>query len=167
MERVDRIMRGREMLNSFGRGNRKASKVTAVQVEVMRQKYEQGMTQRELALEYRLSIGQVGRIVRGESWQDTGAARGYVEREAWRAVERGEMGEGRLRGVPAEGEMIEESLRRVIERVEWEKGVEEEKGVGLVGAVPEGIVERMRALLGKEERELGPVGVEELPVGNG
>ena len=133
----------------------------------MRQKYEQGMTQRELALEYRLSIGQVGRIVRGESWQDTGAARGYVEREAWRAVERGEMGERRLRGVPAESGMIEESLRRVMERVELETGMEDEKEVGLVGAVPEGIVERMRALLGKEEKELGPVGVEELPVGNG
>ena len=153
------------MLNSFGRGNRKASKVTAVQVEGMRRKYEQGMTQRELALEYRLSIGQVGRIVRGESWQDTGSARGYVEREAWRAVERGEMGEGRLRGIPAEQEMVEESLRRVMERVEWEG--EETKEVSLVGAVPEGIVEKMRALLGKEEKELGPVGVEELPVGNG
>jgi len=153
------------MLNSFGRGNRKASKVTAVQVEGMRRKYEQGMTQRELALEYRLSIGQVGRIVRGESWQDTGAARGYVEREAWRAVERGEMGEGRLRGIPAEQEMVEESLRRVMERVEWEG--EETIEVSLVGAVPEGIVEKMRALLGKEEKELGPVGVEELPVGNG
>lgn len=163
---MERIMRGNAMLNSFGRGNRKASKVTAVQVEGMRRKYEQGMTQRELALEYRLSIGQVGRIVRGESWQDTGAARGYVEREAWKAVERGEMGEGRLRGIPAEQEMVEESLRRVMERVEWE-GEEEEKEVGLVGTVPEGIVERMRTLLGKEEKELGPVGVEELPVGNG
>jgi hypothetical protein len=131
----------------------------------MRRDYELGATQRELAEMSGLSVVQVGRIVRGESWKDTGTAKGFVEREAWKAIGQGEMGVGRLRGVPAEQEMVEESLRRVMERVEW--GGEETKEVSLVGTVPEGIVERMRALLGKEERELGPVGVEELPVGNG
>ena len=154
------------MGQKFGVSNRKAAKVTAVMVEQMRRDYELGATQRELAEVSGLSVVQVGRIVRGESWRDTGTARGFVEREAWKSVGRGEMGVGRLRGIPAEQEMVEESLRRVMERVEWE-GEEEEKEVGLVGTVPEGIVERMRTLLGKEEKELGPVGVEELPVGNG
>lgn len=153
------------MGQKFGVSNRKAAKVTAVMVEQMRRDYELGATQRELAEMSGLSVVQVGRIVRGESWKDTGTAKGFVEREAWKAIGQGEMGVGRLRGVPAEQEMVEESLRRVMERVEW--GGEETKEVSLVGTVPEGIVERMRALLGKEERELGPVGVEELPVGNG
>ena len=159
------------MGQKFGVNNRKAGKVTAVIVEQMRKDYELGATQRELAEVSGLSVVQVGRIVRGESWKDTGVARGFVDKRAWEAIVRGEQGRGEenWRGTPADERGIAESLERVREMVrmeeEWGGGLREEKG--LVGAVPEGIVERMRALLGKEEKELGPVGVEELPVGNG
>jgi len=159
------------MGQKFGVNNRKAGKVTAVMVEQMRRDYELGATQRELAEVSGLSVVQVGRIVRGESWKDTGVARGFVDRKAWEAIVRGERGRGEetWRGTPAEERGIAESLERVREMVrmeeDWRGEFQEEKG--LVGTVPEGIVERMRALLGKEERELGPVGVEELPVGNG
>lgn len=159
------------MGQKFGVNNRKAGKVTAVVVEQMRRDYELGATQRELAEVSGLSVVQVGRIVRGESWKDTGVARGFVDKKAWEALARGERGrgEGNWRGTPAEGREVMESLERVRERVrmeeEWGGGFQEEKG--LVGAVPEGIVERMRTLLGKEEKELGPVGAEELPVGDG
>lgn len=159
------------MGQKFGVNNRKAGKVTAVIVEQMRKDYELGATQRELAEVSGLSVVQVGRIVRGESWKDTGVARGFVDKRAWEAIVRGERGRGEenWRGTPADERGIAESLGRVREMLrmeeEWRGGLREEKG--LVGAVPEGIVEKMRALLGREEKELGPVGVEELPVGNG
>jgi len=165
-------------MGNFGMGNRKASKVTAVMVEEMRRAYEQGVTQRELGERYRLSVGQVGRIVRRESWQDTGVAKRFVERESWNALERGEVGERRLRGVPAEEEMMEESLERVKKMTEidlgWGKNPFEGRGVKRTGGsgwgVSEEIKHHARRLMGMEDgepEELGPVGVEELPVGNG
>ena len=110
------------MTQKFGIGNRQAARLGAVDVERMRLWYEQGMTQRELGERYRLSVGQVGRIVRRESWQDTGVAKRFVEREMWNALERGEVGEARLRGVPAEEEMMEESLERVKKMTEVDLG---------------------------------------------
>lgn len=56
-------------MSKFSRHNSKASKVTAGQVMEMREKYTAGATQRELCQEYNLSVVQVGRIVRGESWR--------------------------------------------------------------------------------------------------
>jgi hypothetical protein len=54
---------------AFRSGNSRASKIAPAQVLDLREKYAQGRTQGSLAREYRLSVGQVGRIVRGESWQ--------------------------------------------------------------------------------------------------
>lgn len=44
-------------------------KLTAQQVYELRVKYAAGATQGELSREYQVTSGQVGRIVRGESWQ--------------------------------------------------------------------------------------------------
>lgn len=48
--------------------NTKAAKITPGAVLRMREGYAEGKTQRELAVEFGLSVVQVGRIVRGESW---------------------------------------------------------------------------------------------------
>ena len=56
---------------AFRRKNSSASKVTEAQVYAMRQAYESGrVTQGQLCRDYGLSIAQVGRIVRYESWAD-------------------------------------------------------------------------------------------------
>lgn len=68
-------------MGTFGRGNRGGSKMGAVVVERLRKDYEEGMTQRALGEKYGLSVVQVGRIVRGESWKGTGTARGFVAGE--------------------------------------------------------------------------------------
>jgi hypothetical protein len=44
-------------------------KLTPEQVYEMRVKYAAGATQGELSREYKVTVGQVGRIVRGEGWQ--------------------------------------------------------------------------------------------------
>ena len=54
----------------FRKGNIRASKLTASEVFAMREAYARGATQGELCRRYRLSVGQVGRIVRGESWSE-------------------------------------------------------------------------------------------------
>jgi hypothetical protein len=53
----------------FNKGHTRAAKLTGEQVYQLRLDYVGGMTQGELCHKYQISIGQVGRIVRGESWQ--------------------------------------------------------------------------------------------------
>lgn len=48
----------------------KTRKLTQGQVQEMRQFYGEGATQGALAKHYGMSVGQVGRIVRGESWRE-------------------------------------------------------------------------------------------------
>ena len=48
---------------------RPASKLTALQVREMRLRYAEGSTQSALAHDYHITIGHVGRIVRGDVWQ--------------------------------------------------------------------------------------------------
>lgn len=146
----------------FDRGNRRAAKLTAVKVEEMRLEYELGMTQRELGEKYELSVGQVGRIVRGESWADTGVAQGFVER---RAREEGRL-EGKERGSGEEipGRLDFETPEGLLDRL---LVLQTRNGIG--SPIPEGIKQRAKELLGEigpkgEPEELGPVGVEELPV---
>lgn len=54
----------------FKSGNNKAAKVTPTIVLNIRRDYAQGCTQGELVRMYRLSIAQIGRIVRREVWAD-------------------------------------------------------------------------------------------------
>lgn len=161
------------MTQKFGIGNRQAARLGAVDVERMRLWYEQGMTQRALGERFGLSVVQVGRIVRGECWKDTGAARGFVAREEWEGL--GEGAEGKVgRGDSSEGgravEMMqaEASLREVRRRVELGENPFEGGGIGELAkdVVPEDVKQRAMRLLGQgsgEPEEVGPVGVDELP----
>jgi len=54
--------------NNRRQGNRKLG---YGQVEEIRVKYNNGATQSALCREYGMSVGQIGRIVRGESWADS------------------------------------------------------------------------------------------------
>jgi len=60
----------------FQTKNKQAKKLTAGQVAEMRQHYADGVTQGALCKYYRVSVGQVGRIVRGESWAEGALDRG-------------------------------------------------------------------------------------------
>ena len=53
----------------FNQGNVRAGKLTPTLVHDMRLEYAAGATQGQLARKYGISVGQVGRIVRGECWQ--------------------------------------------------------------------------------------------------
>jgi len=48
--------------------NTAAAKITPGQVMEVRERYAAGATQGALAREFQMSVGQIGRIVRGESW---------------------------------------------------------------------------------------------------
>jgi transcriptional regulator with XRE-family HTH domain len=52
----------------FERNNRTAKKLTLSQVAEIRELYAQGATQGQLCRRFSVSVGQIGRIVRGESW---------------------------------------------------------------------------------------------------
>jgi len=54
--------------------NTQAAKLTPHEVLEIRDRYSQGWTQAALCKEYRVGINQIGRIVRGESWQHVAAA---------------------------------------------------------------------------------------------
>lgn len=54
---------------TFNRGHSAAAKLTPQQVLEIRDRYNSGWTQGKLSREYQVSIGQIGRIVRGEAWQ--------------------------------------------------------------------------------------------------
>lgn len=66
----------------FGRRNTGARKLNVLEVQRIRKLYSEGATQRTLALEYSMSVVQIGRIVRGESWPTGAGARGLSPREA-------------------------------------------------------------------------------------
>lgn len=53
----------------FPHGHHKAAKLTGVQVLRIRELYSVGYSQGALARDYQVSVGTIGRIVRGESWQ--------------------------------------------------------------------------------------------------
>lgn len=54
----------------FYSGNSRSARLTAAQVQTIRARYQAGgVTQGDLAREYQVSVVQIGRIVRGESWQ--------------------------------------------------------------------------------------------------
>ena len=60
-------------MSKFGRRNGKAAKLTAREVIEIRKLYASSQaTQGRLSIDFGISIGQIGRIVRGEVWQDLG-----------------------------------------------------------------------------------------------
>ena len=56
-------------MSKFSRGHTKAAKLTATQVLEIRELYNQGFTQGALSKQFHISVVQIGRIVRGEVWQ--------------------------------------------------------------------------------------------------
>ncbi len=57
-------------MSKFQKGHNKAAKLTAANVQDIRAIYAAGdATQGELSRDYKVSVVQIGRIVRGESWQ--------------------------------------------------------------------------------------------------
>ncbi len=50
--------------------NKHANKLDATKVQLIRRKAQQGMTQGALAREFKVSVVQIGRIVRYEVWQE-------------------------------------------------------------------------------------------------
>ena len=57
-------------------------KVSRDDVELMRKAYGEGATQGALARRFGISVGQVGRIVRGEAWQEVTNQRALRDEEA-------------------------------------------------------------------------------------
>lgn len=72
---------------AFYRNNTKASKLNGTQVVEIRQLYGAGWTQGQLSREFQISVGQIGRIVRGESWMQlptTPASQAELQTQAQR-----------------------------------------------------------------------------------
>ena len=101
--------------------NTRAARLTAGQVVEIRQRYAAGESQGMLSRVFEVSLGQIGRIVRGESWQHVpGAAAGRLsERESVDWARR-MAGNGLLK---SDDEAIKESAARLMERLRGE-GVE-------------------------------------------
>ncbi len=58
-------------MTAFAARNTKASKLTATQVQEIREFYARGaISQGQLSRDYQVSIVTIGRIVRGEVWQN-------------------------------------------------------------------------------------------------
>lgn len=55
-------------MSKFGRFNTRAAVLTPEQVLEIRERYSQGETQGSLCRAFSVSIGTIGRIVRGETW---------------------------------------------------------------------------------------------------
>jgi hypothetical protein len=68
----------------FKQQNSRAAKVTSTQVYDIRRRYAEGETQASLAREYKLSVNQIGRIVRGEAWGQFANPVEGTERELYR-----------------------------------------------------------------------------------
>lgn len=68
-------------MSNFATRNRGAARLSADQVIDIRTRYQGGMTQGALARMYKVSIGQIGRIVRGESWHMAEEAAGIPSSE--------------------------------------------------------------------------------------
>lgn len=101
------------MPNQFRRSNTSARKLTGVQVIDIRERFAKGETQGSLARAFGVSVGQIGRITRGESWQAYG---GQGPRDS-------EVGDEALRAgmrLPTNEELLEEakaSEQRLLEEL--------------------------------------------------
>lgn len=63
------------MTGRFGMGNSRASTLNELDVVEIREKYwQQGFTQGALARLKGVTVGTIGRVVRGETWQHVGGA---------------------------------------------------------------------------------------------
>ena len=72
----------------FERKNSKAAKLTPEDVRAIRKYYAEGATQGDLCRHFGVSVGQIGRIVRGESWSGKAADGMKTAAEAERSLAR-------------------------------------------------------------------------------
>jgi len=93
-------------MGKFSKHNSRGAKLDAGRVRALREDYAGGASQGELARKYGLSVGQVGRIVRGEAWQ-------YLQDDAGTA-ERAQESAERLRALTRMQEAIKNSPERTL-----------------------------------------------------
>lgn len=78
-------------MSKFGQNHTKAAKLSAEQVRQIRELYaNSSASQGQLARDFGISIGQIGRIIRGEAWQQvpaTAATREQLALSAQRMLE--------------------------------------------------------------------------------
>ncbi len=72
----------------FERKNSKAAKLTPEDVRAIRKYYAEGATQGDLCRHFGVSVGQIGRIVRGERWRGKAADEMKTAAEAERSLAR-------------------------------------------------------------------------------
>lgn len=65
----------------FDAKNKRAKKLSQSEVTEMRRYYGEGITQGQLSRAYGVTVGTVGRICRGESWQEGAGARMPTQEE--------------------------------------------------------------------------------------
>lgn len=92
--------------------NSRAAKLTVQKVLEIRRRYAEGDTQSLLSRVYQVSLVQIGRIVRGESWQQVpGVGNGRLSAEESERYMVQRAGNGQLR---TEEEEIQASLEKVL-----------------------------------------------------
>ena len=75
-------------MSVFGLKNNAARKLTIGQVNEIRDLYAQGYTQGSIGKHFGVSIGQIGRIVRGESWMKVAMTRAMTPAEIEASAQR-------------------------------------------------------------------------------
>lgn len=113
-------------MGKFTRNNKTSSKLTASQVYDIREKYTKGFSQGALAREYGVGVGQIGRIVRGEAWQE------FAQPEDLRSTELQAVAQRMVKGLITDEE-IEESQRKLNELIG------KDQGLGIVDKLVENI----------------------------
>jgi len=84
------------MINTRQAGRKATRKLSAGDVRQMRELYGEGATQGALARHFGMSIGQVGRIVRGESWAEGAGERTPTQAEFDGILQRLQMVQARV-----------------------------------------------------------------------
>ena len=85
----------------FEKRNNASRKLSGLQVSEIRRRYMEGETQGSLSRDFGVSVGQVGRIVRGESWQGPGSPQGKEQQMMLAAKLLEVQKEMEARGVPS------------------------------------------------------------------
>lgn len=98
----------------FQRNNRRASKLSVPEVEEIRYLYQQGkLTQGDLSRRFGVSVVQIGRIVRGEVWQQLPVLSPLMSE--------GELKESATRMLAMQEKLQEDAVARLHELVEAPK----------------------------------------------
>lgn len=97
----------------FGRSNTRSAKLSPTEVLDIRIKFADGATQGSLAREYGVTVGTIGRITRGETWQQ------FTKVESQREIEEREMRERVMMASASQptSEEILESQRKLFEKL--------------------------------------------------